>query len=120
MSSAIGTAHRRSGTQLLYRRVQHKNSAYEGRQSENPSFERAAASAKEEQAQALRQELEAERFALEVRNRQFRETCLEMEESRRWYAELFDLAPVAYFVLSPRTEIIDVNKAGIHLLQSSK
>jgi PAS domain S-box-containing protein len=86
----------------------------------NRVSKRAVTSAKEEEAQTLRQELEAERFALEVRNRQFGETCLEMEESRRWYTELFDLAPVAYFVLSLRRQIIDLNKAGIHLLQSSK
>jgi PAS domain S-box-containing protein len=73
-----------------------------------------------EDAQAPKHDLEAESFPLEVGNQEIHRTLIELKASSRSYSELFELAPVAYFVLSPVRQITNLNQVGAQLLQWPK
>jgi len=54
-------------------------------------------------------DLELHQVALEVQNRELRETQLAVEESRAKLADLYDFAPVVYITLDQRGRITDAN-----------
>jgi PAS domain S-box-containing protein len=68
----------------------------------------------------VKRELDGGSVALKVQNQQLRRTVPGNEKNGITLSELFELAPVAYFVLSDQREIIMVNRAGARLLQSPK
>jgi len=69
---------------------------------------------------ALIRELRVRETELEMRTEALRTTQWELEESKAKYANLFDLAPIGYFVLDERGQITDVNLAGVSLLQDDR
>lgn len=69
---------------------------------------------------ALIRELRVRESELEMRTEALRTTQLELEESKAKYADLFDLAPIGYFVLNEHDHITDVNLAGVSLLQDDR
>lgn len=64
----------------------------------------------------LSHELEVHQVELEMQNLELRQTREELESSRDRYAELFDFAPVGYFVFDAKGVIKEINLAGIKLL----
>lgn len=61
-------------------------------------------------------ELEVHEIELQMQNEELRKTRLELEESRRAYAELFDLAPAGYVVLDARGSVVSANRKATELL----
>jgi PAS domain S-box-containing protein len=68
----------------------------------------------------LLHELQIHQVELEMQNKQLRDTQEQLEESRGRYADLFDLAPVAYCVLDRNGTIEDANLAASTLLRMSR
>ncbi|MEN8613703.1 PAS domain S-box protein [Dehalogenimonas sp. THU2] len=64
----------------------------------------------------LETELQTYEAELELQNETLRETECRLEESHALYRQLFNLAPIAYFVLDSNHIIKVVNKAGAELL----
>jgi PAS domain S-box-containing protein len=56
------------------------------------------------------------RLQLELQVEELNRAQIEVEESRRMYYELFDLAPFAYFTLDKQGMILSVNRSGLELL----
>jgi len=69
----------------------------------------------EETRQALR-ELQAHQIAVEMQNEELRRTQGELEVSRARYFELYDLAPIGYFILSEQGLILEANLTAAGLL----
>ena len=67
-------------------------------------------------APELIHELEVHQIELEMQNEELRRTQLELNESRNKYYDLYDLAPVGYFLLDQKGRILEVNLAGADLL----
>jgi PAS domain S-box-containing protein len=65
-------------------------------------------------------ELEVHQIELEKQNDEFRRIQKDLEESRRRYHELFDLAPVGYFTFDKNGVILDVNQTGCQQLDAEK
>lgn len=61
-------------------------------------------------------ELDTYQIELEVQNEQLRSTQLELEQSQRRYADLYELAPVAYLTLSDKGTILEANLTAADLL----
>ncbi|HSM92277.1 MAG TPA: ATP-binding protein [Anaeromyxobacteraceae bacterium] len=61
-------------------------------------------------------ELQVHQAELELQNEELRRARVELEEARDRYLELFELGPVAYVVLDPAGEIVNLNLAGAALL----
>ncbi|MBN2591826.1 MAG: PAS domain-containing protein [Sedimentisphaerales bacterium] len=57
-------------------------------------------------------ELRIHQIELEMQNEELRKAQIELEESRNQYADLFDFAPVGYFVLDKKGSISQVNLTG--------
>lgn len=72
------------------------------------------------ESQRLVHELQVHQIELEMQNEELRRARQELELSRNTYAELFDFAPVGYFVLDARGVICGVNLAGAQLLGSER
>ena len=68
----------------------------------------------------LLEELQVHQVELEMQNRQLAETQHELEESRSRYADLFDLAPVAYCLFDRNGVVRDVNVAAATLLRTNR
>ncbi len=66
---------------------------------------------------ALIQELRVHQTELEVQNQELREAQERLETSRRRYADLFDLAPVAYLILDRTASVLDANQAAADLFR---
>lgn len=61
-------------------------------------------------------ELTVHQIELEMQNEQLHEIQAELERSHRKYTDLFDFAPIGYFVLNKKGIIEEVNLAGAGLL----
>jgi PAS domain S-box-containing protein len=61
-------------------------------------------------------ELEVHQVELELQNEELRTSQAEIEESRRKYFDLYDLAPVGYVTLNRNRIIQEINLAGAALL----
>ncbi|KIH76987.1 PAS domain S-box-containing protein [Geoalkalibacter ferrihydriticus] len=68
-------------------------------------------------AQRLVHELEVHQIELEMQNAELLNTRDELEISRNKYSELFDFAPIGYFVLDAQTRIREINQAGAQMLE---
>jgi len=97
-----------------------ENSALElRRRAEQTMRERSAARPVRDMphdVRALVHELETHQIELQLQNDELRRTQLELEVSRSQYADLYDSAPVGYFVLNRSGIIRSVNRAGAELL----
>jgi PAS domain S-box-containing protein len=70
----------------------------------------------EVETQRLVHELEVHQIELEMQNEEMRQAQQELELSRNTYAELYDFAPVGYFIFDQNGVIREVNLAGAQLL----
>ncbi len=68
------------------------------------------------EAQRLLHELEVHQIELEMQNAELHSAREELEVAHTKYAELFDFAPLGYFILDQRGRIQEVNLAGAQLL----
>ena len=66
-------------------------------------------------AQKLIHELEVHQIELELQNEELRETQYELEVSRNRYIDLYDFAPLGYFILNKKSMILEVNLTGADL-----
>jgi formate hydrogenlyase transcriptional activator len=66
--------------------------------------------------QRLVHELEVHQIELEMQNEELRRARQELELSRDRYAELYDFAPVGYFVFDPNGLICEVNLVATQML----
>ena len=53
---------------------------------------------------------------LEAQNRELREKQREIEETRKRYLDLYDFAPVGYFIFDQKGTIVDLNLMGARML----
>jgi PAS domain S-box-containing protein len=68
---------------------------------------------------ALIRESRVHEAELEMQTEALRAAQAELERQRSKYADLFDSAPVAYFVLDEEGQITEVNRAGASMLQEA-
>jgi PAS domain S-box-containing protein len=61
-------------------------------------------------------ELEVHQIELEMQNEELRRAQTELEESRSRYSDLYDFAPMGYFVFDKNGMITDVNLTGTTML----
>ena len=64
-------------------------------------------------------ELQVHQIELEMQNDELRRTQEELAEAHERYFELFDLAPVGYFVLSDKSEFLEANLMGARLFRAA-
>jgi PAS domain S-box-containing protein len=67
-------------------------------------------------ADRLIHELQVHQIELEMQNEELRRVQEQLEAARERYFDLFDLAPVGYFVLSAKGLVLEVNLMGAQLL----
>ena len=72
------------------------------------------------EAQRLLHELEVHQIELEMQNAELRSARHELEVAHSKYAELFDFAPLGYFILDQHGRIQEANLAGAQLLGSER
>lgn len=65
-------------------------------------------------------ELHTHQFELQMQNQELLRAKEDLERSRSRYLELFDFAPVGYFVLTPRGLIESLNLAAAEVLQMDR
>ncbi len=61
-------------------------------------------------------ELRVHQVELEMQNEELRNAQLELEDSRNNYSDLFDFAPVGYFVLDKKGNVSQVNLTGASMV----
>ncbi len=66
------------------------------------------------------EKLHAYRQRLERQNKQLRMSQIELEQSRSEYRQLFELAPIGYFVFDDNSLVRDANLTGIDMLQTAR
>ncbi len=71
---------------------------------------------KEQIREEIMHELQVHQIELEMQNEELKRLQLESEASKTKYQDLYDFAPVAYFTLSHKGIITEVNRAGASLL----
>lgn len=74
----------------------------------------------EEAPLELEHELNVHRVELEMQNEELITTQQKLEKTLEEYSELFDYAPVSYFILDKNGVIVNVNNAGIAQLAYTK
>jgi len=65
-------------------------------------------------------ELHVHKVELQTQNEQLREAQIEVTDTRHKYADLYDFAPVGYFTLDNKGQIIETNVTGADLLGLEK
>jgi PAS domain S-box-containing protein len=65
-------------------------------------------------------ELQVHQIELEMQNEELGRVQAELERARARYFDLYDLAPVGYFILSTEGLILEANLAGAELLGSTR
>jgi PAS domain S-box-containing protein len=70
----------------------------------------------ETDARALLHELQVHQIELEMQNEELQHAQAAAEEASRRYSDLFDFAPVAYFLWDHQGRILEVNLCGASLL----
>ncbi len=75
-----------------------------------------AAATTEPGARALVHELQVRQIELEMQNEELHRARAEAEEALEKYADLFDFAPVGYFLWDRQGQILELNLAGAALL----
>ncbi len=65
-------------------------------------------------------ELGTHQIELEMQNEELRKAQVELDASRRKYADLYDFAPIGYFTLDGKGHILETNLAGADLLGVKK
>ncbi|MGB9079700.1 MAG: sigma 54-interacting transcriptional regulator [Desulfuromonadaceae bacterium] len=73
-----------------------------------------------EEMQRLVHELEVHQIELEMQKDELCRAREELEASRNMYAELFDFAPVGYFIFDARGVILNVNFTGARMLGTER
>ncbi|MBK8048742.1 MAG: hypothetical protein IPK16_17435 [Anaerolineales bacterium] len=68
----------------------------------------------------LAHELQVHQVELELQNEELLRTAVELEQSLSKYADLYDFAPIAYFVLDEAGVICEVNLTGASLLNTER
>lgn len=61
-------------------------------------------------------QLQVHQIELEMQNQELRRTQLDLEESAKKYADLYDFAPIGYFTLNEKGIVVAVNLAASSLL----
>ena len=77
---------------------------------------RVALAVSETNARALVHELQVQQIELEMQNEELQRAQAAAEEATSRYADLFDFAPVAYFLWGHQGRILELNLAGAALL----
>jgi len=75
---------------------------------------------KTEDIKDLIHELHVHQIELELSNEELRNAQAESEATSRKYFDLYDLAPVGYFTLTPHGKIIEINLTGARLLETER
>ncbi len=70
-----------------------------------------------DELQKLILELEINQVELEMQNRELLRVQKELEKSREWYLDLYDMAPTGYFTISPDGKIVEANLTAASLLE---
>ena len=70
----------------------------------------------DEDVKAPVHELQVHQIELEMQNEELRRAQEEIEKSRSKYVDLYDFAPVGYFTLNKKGQIVEVNLTGASLL----
>lgn len=65
-------------------------------------------------------ELKVHQIELEMQNSELLSTQEELDRARQRYQQLFDFAPIGYFVLNESGGIVDANQAGASLLKTER
>jgi diguanylate cyclase (GGDEF)-like protein/PAS domain S-box-containing protein len=73
-----------------------------------------------EDAQRLITELQVHQIELEMQNDELRQTHEQLNVEREKYADLYNFAPVAYFIFDHRDIILDLNLAAAELLGNER
>ena len=92
----------------LHRRAEEKARAVEAQTRETPSPEKAG---------RLLHELQVHQIELEMQNEELVRLKVELQEVSDKYQDLFDFAPVGYFLWDEQGKIVEVNLAGAALLR---
>lgn len=69
-----------------------------------------------DEALKLIHELRVHQIELQMQNDELRETHAQLEATRARYFDLYNLAPVGYFVVSDEGRILEANLTGVNLL----
>ncbi len=73
-----------------------------------------------EQLQTIIHELQVSQTELEIQNEELRRAERELSAVRDTYADLFDYAPIGYFIFDRHGVILNLNFSGARLLESEK
>ena len=79
-----------------------------------------AAAVSETDARALLHELQVHQIELEMQNEELLRACVAAQEASENYYDLFDFAPVGYFLWDAEGRILEVNLAGAVLVGLSR
>ena len=66
--------------------------------------------------QKLIHELRVHQIELEIQNEELRRVQSELHETRDKYLDLFELAPIGYFILNDKSRILETNLTGAQML----
>lgn len=102
----------KTATKSQHERALHRKA--EKRVHDLPSYFDQASS--EDERRVLLHDIQVHEVELELQNEELARAQAAARESAEKYAELFNFAPVGYFVLSQRGIVREVNLAGIELL----